>query len=126
MHKEEVAFAFFIVLALTINFGFFWGEIDNLEHHNRFELFAALFLSFIATILKFGDNSPIGSLLLATSLVADLQLLIAAGVWWFFAYTQGGLPKEMVASIVSLSAGAVIANAISVILLMIDTLSIRR
>lgn len=126
MHKEEVAFAFFVVLALTINFGFFWGDIDNPIHHNKYELFAALFLSFIATVLKFGDNSPIGSLLLATSLVADLQLLIAVALWGFFANVSDTLPNDVLASIVSLSAGAVIANAISVILLMADTMSLRR
>ena len=29
MNPEKVVFGFFIVLALTLNFGFFVGEIDN-------------------------------------------------------------------------------------------------
>ncbi len=55
MLNEKVYFAFFIVLALTLNFGFFIGEIDNPDHHDAFELAAALAVSLIATILKFGD-----------------------------------------------------------------------
>ena len=34
---------------------------------------AALVVSLIATIMKFGDRSQMGAVLLATSLVADLQ-----------------------------------------------------
>ena len=35
MNTQRVWFAFFIVLALTLNFGFFVGEIDNPHHHNQ-------------------------------------------------------------------------------------------
>ena len=77
MNREKVAFAFFIVLALTVNFGFFIGDIDNPEHHNVFEFFAALVVSLIATVLKLGDRTHIGAVLLATSLVADLQLVLS-------------------------------------------------
>jgi hypothetical protein len=42
MNLEKVFFAFFIVLALTLNFGFFIGELDDPNHHNIYELFAAL------------------------------------------------------------------------------------
>ena len=49
MNLEKVVFAFFIVLALTLNFGFFVGEIDNPDHHDAFELGAALAVSLIAT-----------------------------------------------------------------------------
>ena len=52
MNREKVAFAFFIVLALTVNFGFFMGDIDNPEHHNVFEFFAAMVVSLIATVLN--------------------------------------------------------------------------
>ncbi len=34
MNLEKVIFAFFIVLALTLNFGFFLGQPDNPHHHN--------------------------------------------------------------------------------------------
>ncbi|MEZ5451123.1 MAG: DUF6394 family protein, partial [Thiolinea sp.] len=68
MNSEKVVFGFFIVLALTLNFGFFIGDIDNPAHHNVFELFAALVISLIATVLKFGDRTHLGAIFLATSL----------------------------------------------------------
>jgi hypothetical protein len=124
---EKVVFGFFIVLALTLNFGFFVGDIDNPEHHHAFELGAALAVSLIATVMKFGDRSQIGSVLLATSLVADLQLLAAAFVWAYAAYaTDAGLTSDYLASIVSLSGGALLANLVSVTLLVAETITIRR
>lgn len=127
MNLEKVVFAFFIVLALTLNFGFFLGEIDNPEHHHAFELGAALAISLIATVVKFGDRSQMGAVLLATSLVADLQLLIACIIWAHAAYaTDPGVTSEILSSVVSLSGGALLANLVSVTLLVGETLSIRR
>ena len=78
MNPEKVLFGFFIVLALTLNFGFFVGELDNPEHHHVYELFAVIVVNLIATVLKFGDRTQMGAVLLATSLVAILQLFAAA------------------------------------------------
>ena len=61
MNFEKVSFAFFIVFALTLNFGFFTGEIDNPAHHHVYELFAAIVISLIATVIKLGDRSHIGA-----------------------------------------------------------------
>ena len=127
MNFEKVIFGFFIVLALTLNFGFFVGDIDNPEHHDAMELGAALAVSLIATIMKFGDRSQIGSVLLATSLVADLQLLIAALTWGYAVYaTDAGMTGNVLAKIVSLSGGALLANLVSVTLLVAETITIRR
>ena len=127
MNPEKVVFGFFIVLALTLNFGFFIGEIDNPSHHHVYELFAVIVVNLIATVLKFGDRSQMGALLLATSLVANLQLIAAALVWAFAVHISGvGLTPDIVASIVSLSGGAMLANVISVILLIIETVMLRR
>ena len=127
MNLEKVVFAFFIVLALTLNFGFFLGEIDNPDHHDAFELAAALAVSLIATVVKFGDQSQMGAVLLATSLVADLQLITAVLIWVYSAYaTDSGVTSEILASVVSLSGGALLANLVSVTLLVGETLSIRR
>jgi len=126
MNTEKVVFAFFIVLALTLNFGFVLGDIDNPDHHNVYELYAALVVSLIATIMKFGDRTHVGAVLLATSLVADLQLIIAAVVWGFSSHLiETGLDAAMMTSIVSLSAGAVLANVTSVILLILETMMVR-
>ena len=81
MNLEKVVFGFFIVLAATLNFGFFVGDITRPELHNVNELFAAIVVNLIATVLKFGDRTQIGAIHLATSLVADLQLIAAAIVW---------------------------------------------
>ncbi len=127
MNLEKVIFAFFIVLALTLNFGFFIGDIANPVHHNVYELFAAIVVSLIATILKFGDRTHIGAVLLATSLVADLQLIVAAIVWAFVEHvSDAGMTPHAMAAIVSLSGGAVLANITSVILLVTETVMVRR
>lgn len=127
MNLEKVLFAFFIVLSLTLNFGFFIGDLDNPNHHNVYELFAALVVSLIATILKFGDRAHIGAVLLATSLVADLQLIAAAVVWTLSVHaTDSGLTSSIMASIVSLSGGAMLANITSVTILVTETVMFRR
>jgi hypothetical protein len=124
---EKVIFGFFIVLALTLNFGFFVGDIGNPDHHHPIELGAALAVSLIATIIKFGDRSQMGAVLLATSLVADLQLIIAALIWGYVAnVSETGMTSEILASIVSLSGGALLANLVSVTLLVAETITIRR
>lgn len=126
MNREKVIFAFFIMLALTLNFGFFLGDIDLESHHNVFELFAALVVSMICTVLKFGDRTHLGALMLATSLVADLQFLVAAALWGYAEHVSGGMTPEMMASVVSLSGGALLANIVSVILLVVETIVVRR
>jgi hypothetical protein len=127
MNTEKVVFAFFIVLALTLNFGFFLGDIDNPAHHDVYELFAAIVVSLIATILKFGDRTHLGAVLLATSLVADAQLIVASVLWSYASHvSELGLTPAAMASIVSLSGGALLANILSVTLLTIETVMIRR
>jgi hypothetical protein len=126
MNAEKVVFAFFILLALTFNFGFFLGDIDNPEHHHVYELYAALVVSLIATVMKFGDRTHMGAVLLATSLVADLQLILAAAVWAAAVnFSDTGMDPEMMASIVSLSGGALLANVTSVVLLILETTMVR-
>ena len=127
MNLEKVVFGFFILLALTVNFGFVMGDLDNPAHHHAYELYAAIIVSLIATVLKFGDRSHMGATLLATSLVADLQLLIACFIWAYAAYaTEAGVTAEILSSIVSLSGGALLANFVSVTLLVAETITIRR
>jgi hypothetical protein len=127
MNPEKVVFGFFIVLALTLNFGFFVGELDNPNHHHVWELFFVILVNLIATVLKFGDRTHMGALLLATSLVAMLQLIGAALVWTIAVYaTEAGMTPAVMASIVSLSGGAMIANVVSVVLLVIETFTLRR
>ncbi len=123
MNLEKVIFGFFIILACTLNFGFFIGDIADPKLHNGFELFATIVVNLIATLLKFGDRSHIGAVHLATSLAADLQLIAAAVFWgWAVHVAQHPLAGETMATIVSLSGGALVANFISVSLLIGETL----
>jgi hypothetical protein len=127
MNPEKVIFGFFIVLALTLNFGFFVGDIDDPAHHHKWELFAVIVVNLIATVLKFGDRTQMGAVLLATSLVAMLQLLAAAAVWLVAVYaTDAGMTPGTMVSVVSLAGGAMIANVVSVVLLVIETFMLRR
>ena len=127
MNLEKVIFSFFMILALTLNFGFFYGDVHNPDHHNIYELYAVIVINLIATILKFGDRSQLGAMLLATSLVANVQLISAAIVWEVAAHMQtSGVTDATMATIVSLSGGAVLANIISVILLVLEASILRR
>lgn len=127
MNLEKVVFGFFVLLAATLNFGFFIGDMSDPALHNIYELFAALTISLIATVLKFGDRTQLGAIHLATSLVADLQLAAAGLVWVFAEQIAGhGLTAGSTASMVSLSGGALLANLVSVVLLVSETLTFRR
>lgn len=126
MNLDKVISGFFIIMAMTINFGFFYGDLDSLEHHSKYELFAAIVVNLIATTLKLGDKTQMGSVLLATSLVADIQLIAAATVWTVVTYTAPALDKEVIGMIVSLSGGALLANITSVALYVGDTLKAKR
>jgi hypothetical protein len=127
MNFEKVVFGFFVLLAATLNFGYVTGEIDNAVHHNIYELYAAVVVNIIATVLKFGDRTQIGAIHLATSLVADIQLIGAAALWvWVTQASATGLTPHWTASVVSLALGALLANIVSVTLLIIETASFRR
>ena len=127
MNLEKVVFGFFVLLAATLNFGFFLGDIGRPELHSVYELFAALAVSLIATVLKFGDRTQIGAVHLATSLVADLQLIAATIAWAYAVHiSSAGLDAAATASVVSLSGGALLANMVALVLLVVETVSFHR
>ena len=119
MNLEKVVFGFFIVLALTLNVAFVAGDFADSASHSVWILFAAVVVNLTATVLKLGDRSQVGALLLATALVADLQLL-AASLIWAFADVQSG--ADSLVTIASLATGALVANVVSVVLLVSDSL----
>ena len=125
MNLDKVIAGFFIILAMTLNFGFWYGDALDMNMHSKYELFAAIVVNLIATVLKLGDKTQIGSVLIATSLVADLQLIVAATIWTLYG-VDGSLSPEMAGLIVSLSGGALLANITSVILYIGDTLKSKR
>jgi len=126
MNAQKVISGFFFILAMTVNFGFFYGDPANLEYHSSYELFAAIVINLVATILKLGDKTQLGSVLLATSLVADIQLIASATVWTFAIYVNHKVDLESAVAIISLSGGALIANIVSVLLFIGDTLKSKR
>ncbi len=123
MNLEKVIFGFFIILACTLNFGFFYGDIDRPELHHPSELFATVVVNLIALVLKFGDRTHIGATHLATSLVSCLQL-VGAALYWVWHVQVRGVPLDAagIAVVVSLSGGALLANFVSVALLIGETL----
>jgi hypothetical protein len=123
VNLEKVIFGFFIIFACTLNFGFFIGDLERPELHHPTELFAAVVVNLVATVLKFGDRTQLGATHLATSLVASFQLLAASMVWVWRLYVTGSpVDGEIISVIVSLSGGALLANLFSVILLLGETL----
>jgi uncharacterized membrane protein YidH (DUF202 family) len=127
VNPEKVVFGFFILLALTLNVGFVYGDIADPNHHHVWEFAAVFLVNGIATVLKLGDRTQMGAVLLATSLVAMLQLFAAALVWTIAAHgTEAGMTPGSLASVVSLAVGAVVANVVSVVLLIVETVLLRR
>ena len=126
MNLSKVVSGFFIIFAMTLNFVFFYGDPTQLLEHSPFELFAAIIVNLIATVLKLGDKTHLGSVLLATSLVADIQLIASATVWSFATYVSTTFSVESVTAIVSLSGGALLANMVSVILFIGDAIKSKR
>ncbi|UXA04998.1 hypothetical protein KXD96_18710 [Mycobacterium sp. SMC-2] len=127
MNLEKVVFGFFVMLAATLNFGFFVGDVGDPKLHNSWELFLALVVALITTVLKFGDRTQLGAVHLAASLVALLQLVAAAAMWVYATHVSvAGLDRHATASVVSLSGGALLANIVSVTLLVVETASFRR
>ncbi len=127
MNFEKVVFAFFVLLAAALNVSFVWGDADSAIHHPAYELFAALVVSLIATVLKLGDRTHMGAVLLATSLVADLLLIGAAVTWGIYSQVlNDATSAEAAISVVSLAAGALLANTASVVLLIVETVNLRR
>jgi len=126
VNLEKVIFGFFIVLSLTLNVGFVLGDQANPAHHGVYEFFAVVVVNLIATGLKLGDRSQIGAILLATSLVANFELIAAALQWTFAVHiTEIGITPDVMTSIISLASGALVANVISVVILVSETLMSR-
>ncbi len=124
MNIEKVIFSFFILLALTLNFSFVMGDFKsygNPSSHSAWVLFLAIIINIIATVLKLGDRTAIGAMVLATSLAADLQLIVAAVVWGVMEQVlEISDTTTVITNVVALAAGALLANIVSVVLLIAE------
>jgi uncharacterized membrane protein len=123
---NKIISGFFFILAMTLNFGFFYGDPTVIAQHSAWELFFAIIVNLVATTMKLGDKTQLGAVLLATSLVADLQLILSAVVWAVALYGIKDFNVTTSVTIVSLSGGALLANIVSVVLFIADTIKSKR
>jgi Family of unknown function (DUF6394) len=127
VNLREVVFGFFVVLAATLSFGFFVGDISDPTLHHPAWLIAAVAANLLTTALKWGDRTHWGAVYLATSLTADLQLIAALAVLSYSGLVSvGGMTGATTAVVVSLSGGALLANLVSVAMLVLDVASSAR
>ncbi len=126
MNMNRIISGFFFILAMTLNFGFFYGDPTVIAQHSAWELFFAIIVNLVATTMKLGDKTQLGAVLLATSLVADLQLILSAVVWAVALYGIKDFNVTTSVTIVSLSGGALLANIVSVVLFIADAIKSKR
>lgn len=126
MNFEKVVFGFFVLLAATVNFGYVLGDIGDPALHNSYELYLAVAVNIVAAILKIGDRTHVGAVHLAASLVSCLQL-VAAAVLWVLADQTGDMlvGRHEMASVVSVACGALLANLVSLVILVVETVNYR-
>ena len=119
-----MVFGCFVVLAATLNSGCSVGDIGDPAVHHPAGLIAAVAVNLLTTVLKWGDRTQLGAVQLATSLVADLQLIAALAVLGYAVrLSTGGMTAATTAVVVSLSGGALVANLVSVTILVVDLVS---
>ena len=126
MSLEKVFFGFFVLFAATLNFGFFVGDLSDPTVHSSIELYAALVVNVLALVIKLGDRTQLGAVQLATSLVAVSQLIVSAVLYALNSVGDKVPSGPTTAAIVSFSGGALFANVVSVVLLVIETATFRR
>lgn len=121
--RRNVTFGAFVILAATLNFAFFIGDLSDPSLHQAPLLFAALGINLAASVLKIGDRTHMGATQLSASLVADLQLAAAAVTWAYAGPGGPGLGGRVTSEVLSLSGGALLAGVVSVTLLLVQALT---
>ncbi len=129
MDLSKVGYSFLIILALTLNFSFFWTEYNRLSQNHFPLLLTTAFVSSLCVYFIFQRNTETKKnfsfkgreILLATGLVASIQLWLTIIVWLFSA--NSGLTELSSTRIISLSGGALLANLITTCIVVLDTLN---
>jgi hypothetical protein len=104
MEWRMVWTTFFLMMALTTT-------VSYLSHANGYELIIAVSMNVIATTLKLGARRTTGAMTMAASMAADFHLIPA--LWAFYYFNN-------VALATGLAWGAVVANIVSILLLIVD------
>ncbi len=129
MDLSKVGYSFLIILALTLNFGFFLGEYNHLQENHFPLLLTAAIITTLCVYFIFKRNTKTREkfafkgreILFATGLVASLQLWVTVVVWVLSANFQFIEPSSN--RILSLSGGALLANLITTCIVVLDTLN---
>ncbi len=121
MNLKEVMYGFFLLLALTSNFTFFYSYQYTLFGSNIFLLGVAIFFNLIMVFRKLNDEHQLGAVFLSTSIVALLELILA-GLIVVYSYYYSIESEAFASSVISLSGGALLANIISVGMYVIYTI----
>ena len=103
--SKKLVADFFMLMALTTS-------VSYIAHPSIYELITAVTLNLVATILKIGTRGLLNIEYLATSIVADIHLIPALII-------QG---MGDLAEAVSLVWGAVVANIISIVIMLIEAI----
>lgn len=106
MEWRMVWVTFFLLMALSTT-------VSYLYHGNGYELIIAVSMNLIATTLKVGDRRTTGAMTMAANLVADFHLVPA--LWTFYYFGNVELAT-------SLAWGALVANIVSVVLLVAEAI----
>jgi hypothetical protein len=96
---------FFMLMALTTS-------VSYIAHPNVYELITAVTLNLVATILKIGARGLLNVEYLATSIVADIHLIPSLIIHL----------KGDIAEATSLVWGAVVANIVSIVIMLIEAI----
>ncbi len=129
MDLSKVGYSFFIILALTLNFGFFLGEYNHLQENHFPLLLTAAAVNTLCVYFIFKRNTKTKEkfafkgreILFATGLVASLQLWLTIAVWILSENFE--LTEPSSTRILSLSGGALLANLITTCIVVLDTLN---
>ena len=145
MDLSKVGYSFLIILALTLNFGFFWGEYNHLVDNHFSLLLTAAIVNTLCVYFIFKRNTKTNTntntntntktktktkekfafkgrdISFATGLVASAQLWLTIVVWLLSAKFDFIEPSST--RILSLSGGALLANLITTCIVVLDTLN---
>ena len=105
MDWGKVVYVFFALMSITSIAGFLYDTKSEVM------LFFALSVNLISTILKIGVKNLLAAEIFAASLVADLHLIPA---WVYYDFYNN------INTAVSLSIGALIANIISLVFVVVE------
>ncbi|PID47686.1 MAG: hypothetical protein CR967_03420 [Proteobacteria bacterium] len=109
MDWGKVFFIFFTLMSLTTTAGFLYED-------NATALFIAASINLVSTLLKIGVKNVLAAELFASSLVADLHLIPAFIILVLY---------NNLTIAITLAIGAVIANAFSIGLVLIEAAKTR-